>query len=530
MRTAFQYWAGFLAVAAAAMSRIRRIPVPLAALAVLAALAIHCGGGSSSPPTRPANSDWPMYGHDLGHSFTAAHSDIDKTNAASLQLAWTVPMPDAVTAAPSVVDGVVYIGGWDGVMYALDADTGSVNWTFEVDCQNAILPIPPRCLPPGEVEPDRTGTDGGLIVGAAAVDGGKLYFGGGRTLYSLDAATGKLIWKHVFCGNPDDPNCEADENDPAQIFSSAVVAGGLVVVGISVDGADGYRGGIVAVDAASGELKWRFEVDPILDANGNPALDAQGNAQGGVNRGCGDVWSSGAVDAARGLIFFGTADCQSGADLPYHEAVLALELRTGKVVWVYRPHASDTCDFDFGASANLMDVGGMQLVGVGNKDGTYYALDRKTGALVWKTNVVFGGSSGGFIGSSAFDGTHIYGGTALGWLGDDSPCSDDPRDLPIQDPSFHAFDARSGAVAWQDNEANTFAPTSVSGGAVFNGIGIVRSPELRVYDGDTGATLAAFETTGTVNSGAAIVGRAIYFGAGNSNNGVGGAVYAYRLP
>jgi polyvinyl alcohol dehydrogenase (cytochrome) len=304
----------------------------------------------------------------------------------------------------------------------------------------------------------------------------------------------------------------------------------MVIVGVSVDGADGYRGGIVALDAATGEMKWRFEVDPILDANGNPVLDAQGNAIGGVNRGCGDVWSTGAVDEANGLVFFGSADCQSGADLPYHEAVLALEIASGKVVWVYRPHASDTCDFDFGASANLMDVGGAQLVGVGNKDGTYYALDRKTGALVWKTNVVFGGSSGGFIGSAAFDGAHIFGGTGIGELGGSLCMPDNPNDMFIEEPSFHAFDAATGAVEWEDNMAQTFAATSVSGGAVFNGVGNVTAPELRVYDAETGATLASFTADGAVNSGAAIVGNTIYFGAGNSYNGAGGAVFAYSLP
>jgi polyvinyl alcohol dehydrogenase (cytochrome) len=524
MRSAFQHWAGRFAGAAAGMRPRRSAAASVAALSIFAALALHCGGGDSpSARTASPTSDWPMYGHDFRHSFTAVQSPIDKTNVASLQLAWQVPIPDAVSATPSVVDGVVYVGGWDGVMYALDADTGSVKWTFEVDCQNSILPVPPRCLPPGEDEPDRSDTDGGLIVGTAAVDRGKVYFGGGRTLYCLDAATGTLVWKHVLCGNPDDPNCEADDNDPAQLFSSPVVANGLVVIGISVDGAVGYRGGIVAVDAASGKLKWRFEVDPIVDANGK--------VQGGLNRGCGDVWSTGAVDAANGLIYFGTADCQGAAPPPYHEAVLALEVATGRVVWTYRPRATDTCDFDFGASANLMDVQGMQLVGVGNKDGTYYALDRKTGALVWKTNVVFGGSSGGFIGSAAFDGTHIYAGTAFGELGGDLCMPDDPRDMIIEDPSFHAFDARTGAVEWEHDMAYTFAPTSVSAGAVFNGVGNgILSSELRVYDGDTGGQLVSFRTGGGVNSAAAIVGDTIYFGAGNSYDGRGGAVFAYRLP
>jgi outer membrane protein assembly factor BamB len=112
-----------------------------------------CGSGPAT--------DWPMYGHDLRHSFTAVQAAVDNTNVASLQLVWKVPMPDAVSAPPSVVSGAVYIGAWDGVMSALDADSGAVRWTFEVDCQNAILPIPPRCLAPGQQEPDRIGTDGG---------------------------------------------------------------------------------------------------------------------------------------------------------------------------------------------------------------------------------------------------------------------------------------------------------------------------------------------------------------------------------
>ena len=498
------------------------------ALCLIAAFAIGCGDDNAAQ--MHADPNWPMYGHDLGHSFSSVRATIDETNVQSLKLAWKVAMPDAVSAPPSVVAGVVYIGAWDGVMYALDAATGAVRWTFEVDCQNAILPIPPRCLAPGQREPNRTGTDGGLIVGAAAVHDGKVYFGGGRTLYCLNASTGKLIWKRVLCGNPDDASCDRDQNDPALIFSSAAVTMGLVIVGVSVDGAHGYRGGIVAVDAATGAMKWRFEVDPILDANGNPALDAQGKVIGGVNRGCGDVWSTGAVDEANGLVFFGTADCQSDAEPPYNEAFLALDVATGTIAWVYRPRSSDTCDFDFGASANLMDIDGAQLVGVGGKDGTYYTLDRKTGALVWKTNVVFGGSSGGFIGSAAFDGTHIFGGTALGDAGGPLCMPDNPNDMLNEQPSFHAFDAATGAVRWQNNMANTFAPTSVSGRAVFNGVGDVLPPELRVYDGGTGATLASFTADGAVNSGAAIVGNTIYFGAGNSFNGHGGAVFAYRLP
>jgi outer membrane protein assembly factor BamB len=105
-----------------------------------------------------------------------------------------------------------------------------------------------------------------------------------------------------------------------------------------------------------------------------------------------------------------------------------------------------------------------------------------------------------------------------------------PDDMVIQNPSFHAFDAATGAIEWENNQANTFGPTSVSGGAVFNGVGDILPAALRVYDAGTGAPLASFKADGAVNSGAAIVGKTIYFGAGNSFNGIGGAVFAYRLP
>src|SRR5439155_13861150 len=86
--------------------------------------------------------DWPMYGRDLKHTFTNADSLIDSTNAAFLQPAWNFPTGDAVSASPAVVDGVVYIGAWDGFFYALDAATGALKWQFQIDCDSAVVPIP----------------------------------------------------------------------------------------------------------------------------------------------------------------------------------------------------------------------------------------------------------------------------------------------------------------------------------------------------------------------------------------------------
>src|SRR5437867_418040 len=89
--------------------------------------------------------DWPMYGRDLKHSFTNADSLINPGNVAFLRPAWDFPTADAVSASPTVVDGRVYVGAWDGFFYALDSASGSLIWKFQVDCDSNMLPIPAQC-------------------------------------------------------------------------------------------------------------------------------------------------------------------------------------------------------------------------------------------------------------------------------------------------------------------------------------------------------------------------------------------------
>ena len=481
-------------------------------------------------PSAAGALDWPMFGRDLKHSFTNAGSLINTSNVAFLQTAWDFPTSDAVSASPTVVDGRVYVGAWDGFFYALDSTSGALIWSFQVDCDSNITPIPPQC-PGGPTPPqDRVQTDGGLITSSATVDKGKVYFGAGKTVYCLNAADGSLVWKKVICGNPEAANCESDPNDPNQIFSSPAVFKHRVFIGASTDGrATGYRGGIVALDTRTGKQRWRFEVDPVLDPNGKP-VRVHGKVVG-QNRGCGNVWGSGAIDEKKRLVFFGTADCGADAPPPYHEAILALRTGNGRARWAYRPRQGDVCDFDFGASPNVIDLGGQQWVGVGGKDGTYYVLERLTrnpgGQLVWRSNVVFGGSAGGFIGSTAFDGQRAYGGTALGDFGG-QPCDpNDPRDTPFQQPTMHAFDPIARTVPWEQNGPPAFGATSVANGVVF--VGALAPPALRAFDAGSGTLLAQITMPGSVNSAPALIGGTAFVTSGNSFNGAGGGVHALRL-
>jgi outer membrane protein assembly factor BamB len=205
-----------------------------------------------------------------------------------------------------------------------DATTGQLRWKVQLDCQPSVVPVPQVCggPAPGTATPSRFQTPGGIVTSSAAVVDDHIYFGGGRTLYSLAADDGHLIWKHVICGNPDDQNCTSDQNDPLQILSSPAVFAGMIYVGVTTGGVNfgiPYRGGFLAFDAQTGEQRWRFEVDPEAGANST------------LNRGCGNVWSSPALDPESQMVFFGTPTARNNRSP--HITARSLRLTQGPAIY-----------------------------------------------------------------------------------------------------------------------------------------------------------------------------------------------------
>ncbi|HXG67664.1 MAG TPA: PQQ-binding-like beta-propeller repeat protein, partial [Blastocatellia bacterium] len=122
------------------------------------------GNGGARP------SDWPMYGRDLaGSHYNPTEKLLTPATVSRLKPKWVFETHADVSSQPTVVNGVVYFGSWDGYQYAVDAKTGQKLWAFEVG------------------EASRSG---------AAYADGVIYFGDikGR-LYALDAKTGALKWK-----------------------------------------------------------------------------------------------------------------------------------------------------------------------------------------------------------------------------------------------------------------------------------------------------------------------------------------------
>jgi outer membrane protein assembly factor BamB len=432
--------------------------------------------------------DWPMYGRSPARSFATepeCATELSPDTAGGLREAWFFNTEDVVTATPAVAGGAVYVGDWSGVFYALDAESGEERWRFETEVHPTVY--------------------SGQIVGSAAVadvDERQLVFvPGGKTLYALDTATGDEVWQFDVARFDDeddfsDPAVDdiAEEDRPTEIQSSPVVVDGTVIVGFDAHDRPGFRAGVIALDAATGELRWYFDPDEGADPTG-----------------CVGVWGSPSVDVDAGVVYASSANCPTSPDGwgDYTEALFALDLETGEPAWSYQPHPPNTDDVDLPGSPNLFAAGDTPVAGIGSKDGHYYAVDRETGELVWEaegkepeldgSNFSFGGFIGPLAVGEDRDGRLVVAGGTAGNGATACPC-------------LHAFDAATGEVAWQAAEPQPiYGASAISGGVLFSG---GTDFTFRAIDLGTGDTLWSTEMPGVVAGGSAVVGDDVFAVAG----------------
>jgi polyvinyl alcohol dehydrogenase (cytochrome) len=454
-----------------------------------------------------------MFGHDLHQSFVNPRERrLGPRTVGRLGERWRFQAAEAVTAPPSIVDQHVYVGDWAGWVYKLRAKDGALVWKMQTD----VDPM---------VDTGRF-SDGGHITGAITVAdvrqpralGGRqrwLFVGSGKTLYAIDDADGRVVWKRIVPGNPDAPE---DPFDPVRILTSITLFEGHLFFGTVVDGSDGYRGRFLKARAATGEIVASFETD-------------QGGGGLLLNRGCGSVWAPAAIQERLHQLYTATSDCGDGPlnpgtpagdpQPPYSECVLSLRTDDLSLAWAFCPREYDLCDFDFGSASVLFEGREGPRVAHGGKDGFMRVFDAASGAIVWERQVVAGGSAGGFIAPVAGDGRRIVGGTAIGNLWRSCPLGGS------QPPHVHAFDARTGEVLWQVAYAPTF-----SGASIANGVVLLPQfgARLRAYDLASGEVL--FESDplpgAFLDSAPAIAGGMAFFGSGQGDHE--GWLFGFGVP
>ncbi|MGN6474515.1 MAG: outer membrane protein assembly factor BamB family protein [Mycobacteriales bacterium] len=529
----------------------RRAGVWSAPLAVVAAGSVAAAG--VSPAARPhachlapgcAGTDWPQYGHDSDHSFSAARgcSPISSANVATMLPKWFFHTQDSVTASPAVVGNSVYVGAWNGKFYSINATTGQQQWVFDINVTNPVA--------------------FGQIVSSAAVvpvhaagthrPEEAVIFGGSSSMWALDAKTGKLLASIDL--DPRTPKLRKEQlsrpNPPTvEIESSPAVADvnvhghpqQRIFVGFDVHNDPGVgRTGVVALRLISDpEGPWSFQPLWKSDAEtdrtyyGRKGL-TEGSGQG---QGCGDVWSSPAVDTASGVLVYGVGNCDDPPRAIAHhqnwsESLMAVDAATGKFLWRYAPaeHQGSSnagvneayLDDDFGASVNIFrNATGQTVAGDGSKGSVYYARTARTGRQLWQTSDGSPGNLGedfavgGFIGSLAVasdaDGRarQLVGGTAI-----PIPYKSGGN-WPGAIENIHSFDATTGKVLWSDRlVAPTYASTSTVNDIAL--IPLTVASSVVAVDLKTGLPLWVAPILGPPSSTAVVSGSSIYVGTGTN--------------
>jgi polyvinyl alcohol dehydrogenase (cytochrome) len=184
------------------------------------------------------------------------------------------------------------------------------------------------------------------------------------------------------------------------------------------------------------------------------------------------VWSAPAIDAARGLIYFGTGNDYTHPATPLSDAIVALEMKTGRIAWSRQVAGQDVfnaqcarggdkdcgADLDFGAPILFVRApGGREVLIAGQKSGVVWALDpADRGKVLWQTRIGVGGSAGGVQWGMASDGARVFAAVAdaVRNAGDQgSPQIGNASFDPVKGGGLTALDVLTGAKVW-------FAPST----------------------------------------------------------------------
>ena len=447
---------------------------------------------AAAPPLTAAalTSGWNGWGTDATNTRfqTAARGGLTAPAVPRLTLKWAFGFPgvNSARSQPTVVGSRLLVGSESGDVYALDAKTGCTYWRYHAKAgiRSAVSVAPYR-------------TNGATRYAAYFADQG-------ANAYGVDMETGREIWTR-----------RADDHAYAQATGSVTVHDGRVYVPIAGVGEEGqgggskypccsFRGSVTALDSSTGAVIWKSYAIP-------EAPKPRGTNKNGVvlmGPAGGGIWAAPTIDARRGAIYVATGNGYAEPEQRTTDAVLALDMKTGAILWSSQPLTSDVwvggcraenpdnpnCpaklgpDHDFSASPILTTTAdGKDLLVIQQKSGMAYAFDpANKGALVWQYRTSPGAGLGGQWGA-AVDGRQAY--FSVNGTGGPSP------------GGIRAVRLDTGAEVWSKAASEKLCGTAVQGAAVTAIPGVVFSGSmdggLRAYASDDGSLVWQFDTNRT---------------------------------
>ncbi|HEX3323920.1 MAG TPA: PQQ-binding-like beta-propeller repeat protein [Solirubrobacterales bacterium] len=443
-----------------------RAAVGVAALAIVAvALLSGCGSSSSSEGEKASFTGSGYPGVDAANTRNPK-SEINSSNVASLEVAWTAPIPGtsnfgSYASTPVIDKGVIYSQDLASNVQALSLDSGEVLWT-------ATFELP-------DEGPNGISVAEGRVYGATPTEA-----------FALDQKTGEQLW-----------SVKLSRNEHEGIDMAPGVQDGIVYVStVPLNAEQLYEGGgagiLWALNAKTGKKLWHFNTVPN-DLWGNPNLNSGGG-----------VWYPPAFDG-KGSMYFGVGNpapfpgtgkypfgsSRAGPNL-YTDSLVKLNAKTGKLDWFHQVTPHDLYDWDFQGPPILLEAGGREIVAAAGKSGIVVAADPKTGKVLWQRAVgkhnghdedgllamhgeesniktpstVYPGSLGGVIAPMSTDGSSLF-----------VPIVNNPIELTSGSEKTEpgptsgevvALDAATGKVEWkQQLSSPAFGATTVVNDLVF---------------------------------------------------------------
>ncbi len=325
---------------------------------------------------------WVMPGKDYGVTRFSELDQIKPENVGKLQLAWSfsVGQDRGQESVPLVVKNTLYVvGPFPNELFALDATTGELKWTYS---------------PPTEVAAQGVACCD-VVNRGAAYDNGKIFYNTlDNNTVAVDARTGQEVW-HKKLG---------DINLGETMTMAPLVVKGKVLVGNS-GGEMGVRGWLTALDENSGDIVWRAystgsDKDVLIGSDFQAPYDWMKGKDLGISTwpperwktGGGTVWGWISYDPELNLIYYGTANPgpwnsnQREGDNLWTTTIFARNPETGMAKWAYQTSPHDLWDHDGINEVVLTDLpinGQTRKVAIRpGRTGYMYVLDRTNGKLI----------------------------------------------------------------------------------------------------------------------------------------------------